>query len=1040
MKSIVIYILGLLFIINITLKAQEAPLIPKSPGEREDILSTFALKVKNEPQLYTGQIGISIPIFNYSDGEFNFPITLSHTSKGYRTNDFIDYVGLGWNLNAGGIITKTVSGVEDTYGGGWGLGGFLGLYHSKEAITHNYEDLFKNGNIIGKSDPDTKNLKHYYDYYFLKGQTKLETTPDRFDFKFLNYSGSFYLGIDTIYVVESNTPHGEFRIEAKMQKEFIYGPSSPFNDAIEITITTGDGDIYIFLPHNYFNRVGLHSVRATLNRYVSPIPCSTWLLKEIRRQNGNIIKLEYSAEERYCTSTPYTLGTFQWGDINHFGDGNPIPEELRKLNEDDNLTSGFAPIHSESKAIRTGILNRVQYYYPIKKIWFDKYIYATFNYEDRIQETPNSDILENMLGSYPEKKSYVKRLKSVDIEYQGATITKTYNFKYSYSKMSDKSYPKRPVFFLKEIITAEEDCYRFDYYGEDSYFPPVSHSIDHWGFNNNGGVAVPLPDIGVDKFNIETTRNEPDLGHAPDFSGALIGALKTITYPTQGYTHFYYESHSSNYCVTKNLHSNNKQSLQSKVDENIGGIRIKKVVDYSSSRDSTYRSYIYKDLSNSKPVSSGILLHNPRYSRKSNKDRTNFGPLEYDVHGNFTFTEDPNHIGYSKVYEYFPDNSYKLYEFSDYRLVPDSPIDDNLIKYGPHDNRKDELWDNFYTKFDSRHLDRGKLIKLQYCSSEGKLTYSKEFIYDFNKKSPYFGVAGKSYTHYYLQKKFVQSSPLLKTIETTYPSVNNDINSKIVKSIEYKYNTLGQIIEEKKDQSDKSYIIESTQFISDIPKNKMDPILQSMINKNMKNAIIRTQIENSTSGLLFGKKYNYQQTGASINILQTESVETNIPLKIPKFNFDQYLTADKEFKRDKNDNIIQVTAKDGITIVYLWSADGKIISEVKNISIEEIKKIPELSQIEKGLSILKLPTTAIDKLYLIKKAHVTVFEYKPLTGVVSVTNSSRLTTFYEYNDFGRLTKIFKRDTNGVKQPIFEYEYVLNKMALDWDHYFNDKFR
>jgi hypothetical protein len=57
---------------------------------------------------YTGIPDISIPIFNAKGRILEAPITLSYHAGGNRVEEIPKWVGLGWNMIAGGVIARTV--------------------------------------------------------------------------------------------------------------------------------------------------------------------------------------------------------------------------------------------------------------------------------------------------------------------------------------------------------------------------------------------------------------------------------------------------------------------------------------------------------------------------------------------------------------------------------------------------------------------------------------------------------------------------------------------------------------------------------------------------------------------------------------------------------------------------------------------------------------------------------------------------------------------------------------------------------------------
>ncbi|MEO7215177.1 SpvB/TcaC N-terminal domain-containing protein [Mucilaginibacter sp.] len=67
--------------------------------------------------LYTGVPNISIPIYEVKGRSIKLPIDISYHASGNRVGDIASWVGLGWNLNAGGMISRSVRNLpdEDSY-------------------------------------------------------------------------------------------------------------------------------------------------------------------------------------------------------------------------------------------------------------------------------------------------------------------------------------------------------------------------------------------------------------------------------------------------------------------------------------------------------------------------------------------------------------------------------------------------------------------------------------------------------------------------------------------------------------------------------------------------------------------------------------------------------------------------------------------------------------------------------------------------------------------------------------------------------------
>jgi hypothetical protein len=61
----------------------------------------------------TGVPQISIPLYDIKVGGYTLPISIEYHASGIKVQDMATPVGLGWTLNAGGIVNKQVKGTED---------------------------------------------------------------------------------------------------------------------------------------------------------------------------------------------------------------------------------------------------------------------------------------------------------------------------------------------------------------------------------------------------------------------------------------------------------------------------------------------------------------------------------------------------------------------------------------------------------------------------------------------------------------------------------------------------------------------------------------------------------------------------------------------------------------------------------------------------------------------------------------------------------------------------------------------------------------
>ena len=158
----------------------------------------------NDPvSLFDGTPSYNIPIYDIKCGSLSMPITLSYNYNGFSPLQDAGWVGLGWNLNVGGVISRIVEGRADS-------SQTAGMNYGQYDITDSIHQGFQ-----AASD-------------FLSQQYDL--APDIFDVEFTGGSGKFIWYNGKPYLLDFNKQLG------------INWPSVNGN----ITITTDNGTIYIF--------------------------------------------------------------------------------------------------------------------------------------------------------------------------------------------------------------------------------------------------------------------------------------------------------------------------------------------------------------------------------------------------------------------------------------------------------------------------------------------------------------------------------------------------------------------------------------------------------------------------------------------------------------------------------------------------------------------------------------------------------------------------------------------------------------------------
>ena len=235
-------------------KAQQSPLqssdvstLPKivPPSPTSSALGNYG----NVPVGYfTGSLNIQVPLMEFKSGSINVPIYLFYGSNGIKVDDVSGNVGLGWNLNFGGIITKTIRDLDDDL-------------QLSVPIPENF--------IPG---PITNSITNAF--YHEAGNALADSERDLYSFNFNGYSGKFILN------QSDNKPilYSQDNLEIKRIN------SSGFS------ITTKEGIKF------YFSEQEKTSFRMSGNGFSEPIPYypTAWYLSKIMDVNGNEVYFNYT--------------------------------------------------------------------------------------------------------------------------------------------------------------------------------------------------------------------------------------------------------------------------------------------------------------------------------------------------------------------------------------------------------------------------------------------------------------------------------------------------------------------------------------------------------------------------------------------------------------------------------------------------------------------------------------------------------------------------------------------------------------------------
>lgn len=262
MKSINLMILFLLFI-QVDIFGQYDGSIPQVTTVTPNAAALF--KMTQRPiGTYTGTTPITLPLYEIRAGALTVPVTLNYANGGIRVEEIASWVGLGWNLTAGGRITRVVKGVPDDDANNGGM-----LHSSLKPSGFPGTPWIVNVNSI------------------LRGELDME--PDVYYFDCNGLSGKFFFD-------ESGNPHIVSQQAIKIERQMI-------GFVIKGWILTDDRGIKYYFGMDKSQSVNYvdqsHLTYSSLGGYTTPNPSpsyiSTWHLAEIKDINEeNTIKLTYT--------------------------------------------------------------------------------------------------------------------------------------------------------------------------------------------------------------------------------------------------------------------------------------------------------------------------------------------------------------------------------------------------------------------------------------------------------------------------------------------------------------------------------------------------------------------------------------------------------------------------------------------------------------------------------------------------------------------------------------------------------------------------
>ncbi len=1017
------HILFLLFLISAyCLNAQNSDpyrnIIPPNPDA-----ASLAKYADYPVDLSTGVPQINIPLWNIKCGDINIPISLSYHASGIPVAETPSNVGLGWALNAGGAITRTIRGIADD-----------GMITQSGATISSAPGLLTEGSYYAIY-PNYPNNSDDYDNphkYREAAVGKRDLEPDMFYYNFCNQSGKFVFDFN-------GTPHCIPRKNIKIEKS--QNPI-PNGRIVKWKITTEDGLKYYFDEVETTNQKTITEARlnnaASLkigslisNSLITSTHNSAWFLTKIEMPNSS------------------QSVVFEYDDIS-IENAYPVSETYKE----------FLECHGEPRYAQKGIHEETITTATIQGKRLRKII------------TPNQTI-EFIAGEYRHDLKGDKVLDKIVIKNNLNQITKQFKLSYNYfsengmitvgtTANANTEANTKLRLSLKSIQELDKNnqslpAHTFEY-EENAWLPDrlTSKAQDHWGYYNgqiNNTTLIP---------NLNSTINLHSIRDASEVT-MKAGSLVKITYPTGGYTQFNYEA---------NYVSSSASFMTG------SGLRIKEKIDYDPvSKSSVFKNYDYNSSGYIGYVLNYVyqtVIENETYTNHTSSSNSALNNGEGSVvnYTKVTVTEGNDVVGINGKTEneytiLQSDNTYPVQNYSQSNKI-------NLILYTrstgqfPFAPAISGAWGSGLLKsqtmykYKNSSYSKVKEIQNTYKNDYWGRTdvYNRETDVLAAKVgvvsscsncfgTDEFGTGSVNVQFYYIPSRNIN---LTETVETDYDNNGSPTTSKDTK---IEYDNFSHYIYPSKTtntQSDGRSLVKQTLYPQDYT-NTGDDFIGLMKTNHILNKPIETITYKSGDGNTFitsGEVFTYK---VGDNIGRPDKVyklHTETPISKSNFKLsnktttnallsnegtntsfsltgiDSRYTNQPEITCNYDDGIgnpLQVTTRYGVTS-YLWSYNNTYpIAKIENATYDQVSNaIPNISNITNSAypDDAELYSMSNSLRNGLPNALVTTYTYKPMVGITTQIDPKGITTKYEYDDFGRLKSIRNNDEKTLQS--FNYHY------------------
>ncbi len=435
---------------------------------------------------YTGLPTIQIPIYDINIDGVTIPISLNYHAGGNKVNESASWVGLGWTLNAGGVLSRVIKGIPDEE--------YMG-YLSKNKGYNIYPSTFSDPTYY--QAPNTLN-NYELSYIIDVAQGSRDAESDEYSINFSDLNISFVF--DTIGNPRC-FPLSDLKIIQNHDASFIVKDTRGIVYHFEQTETIKQMRI------DRETGISPSEQEAMIGRITG------WYITKIITPNGQKIDFIYSGiNSTMSISTSETLGKISNALINNY------PQE---------------EYHSYSQIRTTHQVPKLsKIVFPGGEVTF------TSANESRQDIEGQANFLE-----YIEIKNNKDTIKKFKLSYSYFQSDNIYGSTESYL------FKRLQLIKIQELIGTESiPPYIFSYYQDEKLPSLISHAQDHWGYYNgftgNDHVMYKfIPDDSYIELYNDIDHQYQGANRTPQEAEMKAWILTQIDYPSGGKTTFEFEPH-----------------------------------------------------------------------------------------------------------------------------------------------------------------------------------------------------------------------------------------------------------------------------------------------------------------------------------------------------------------------------------------------------------------------------------------------------------------------------------------------------------------